>query len=126
MKKLILLVCLLTLAAFVSGSMAQQKPAPTPAPAAPPAAKPAEVKLEKFSGVIEKVDEALKSIVMKGKKEEKTFLTDDKTKITKGKDSLSFADLKKGMEASIEYKKDGDKLIAATIKAASPKTPAKK
>ena len=31
MKKLILLVALLTLAAFVSGAMAQQKPAPAPA-----------------------------------------------------------------------------------------------
>jgi hypothetical protein len=131
MKKIIILVALLTLAAFVSGVMAQGKPAPaksatTPAPAAPATTKPEKVKLEKFSGAIEKVDEMAKAIVVKGKKDEKTFATDDKTKITKGKEALSFADLKKGMEVSVGYKKDGDKLIAVTIKASAPKAAPKK
>src|SRR4030042_4250427 len=115
MKKMILLVVMLTLVAFVSGVMAQQKPAPEKPAAAPaPAPKPAApAKLEKFSGAIEKVDEMAKAIEVKGKvkKEEKTltFATDDKTKITKGKDTLSFADLKKGLNISVEYKKDGEK-----------------
>ncbi len=132
MKKIIILVALLTLAVFVSGVMAQGKPAPaksattTPAPAAPATTKPEKVKLEKFSGAIEKVDEMTKAIVVKGKKDEKTFATDDKTKITKAKDALSFADLKKGMEISVGYKKDGDKLIAVTIKASAPKAAPKK
>lgn len=136
MKKLILFVALLTLVAFVSGAMAQQKPAPapakpavTPAPAAPAATKPAPVKLEKFSGVIEKIDEMAKAIDIKGKvkKEDKilTFTTDDKTKITKGKDTLTFLDLKKGMNVSVDYKKDGDKNIAVAIKVAAPKAPPK-
>ncbi len=134
MKKMILLVVVLTLVAFVSGVMAQPKPAPakpasTAAPApAPKAAAPA--KVEKFSGTIEKVDEMAKAIEVKGKvkKEEKalTFATDDKTKITKGKDTLSFADLKKGMNASVEYKKDGDKMVAVAIKVAAPKAAPKK
>jgi Cu/Ag efflux protein CusF len=132
MKKMILLVVMLTLVAFVSGVMAQPKPAPEKPAAAPaPAPKPAApAKLEKFSGAIEKVDEMAKAIEVKGKvkKEEKTltFATDDKTKITKGKDTLSFADLKKGMHVSVEYQKVGDKMTAVAIKVAAPKAAPKK
>jgi hypothetical protein len=125
MKKLILLVAILTLVAFVPGTMAQQKPAPAPEKAAAPAPAPKAEKSMKFSGMIDKVDDMGKAIDIKGKvkKEEKTmtFVTDDKTKITKGKDTLSFADLKKGMSVSVDYKKDGDKMIALAIKAAAPK-----
>ena len=72
MKKMLLLVTLLALAAFVSGVMAQQKPAPTPAPAAPAStapAKPMEMKaekMEKFHGAISKVDQMGKMIEVKG------------------------------------------------------------
>ena len=124
MKKTILLVVLLTLVAFVSGAIATAPPkaATTPAPAAPASTKPAPpAKLEKFSGDIKGVDAAAKSIVVAKGKEEKSFVVDDKTKITKGKDTLSFADLKAGMNVVIEYKKDGDKLIAGTIKVSAPK-----
>ena len=131
MKKLILLIALLTSVAFASGVMAQQaKPATTPAPApAKAAATPAKEvkpKIEKFSGAIEKVDEMTKTIVIKDKKGEKTFGIDEKTKIIKGKDTLSFADLKKGMNVSTEYKKDGDKMVAVAIKVAAPKAAPKK
>jgi Cu/Ag efflux protein CusF len=125
MKKLILLVALLTLVAFISGALAQPKPVEKPAPAQAPAAsdKP---KLEKASGAIEKVDEVAKTLEVKHKvkKEEKTlaFTVDDKTKITKGKETLSFAELKKGMHVAIEYKKDGDKNVAVTVKVAATKT----
>lgn len=125
MKKMILLVALLTLVAFVSGAMAQPKPAPakpaaTPAPA--PAA-PEKPKLEKFSGDIKNVDAVAKSIVVAKGKVEKTFAVDDKTKITRGKDTLAFADLKKDMNVSLEFNKAGDKLIAVAIKVAAPKAP---
>jgi hypothetical protein len=132
MKKMIFLVPLLTLVVFASGVMAATptpKPAPAPAPAPAPE-KPKPVKIEKFSGVIDKVDEMAKAIDVKGKvkKEDKTltFATDDKTKITRGKDTLSFADLKKGMNASVDYKKDGDKMTAVAIKLAAPKAAPKK
>ena len=118
MKKMILLVALLTLVAFVSGAIA----------AAPPKAAgttPAPVKLEKFTGDIKSVDAMAKSIVVVKGKESKTFIVDDKTKITKSKDALTFADLKAGMNVVIEYKKDGDKLIAVTIKVSAPKAPPK-
>ncbi len=124
MKKTILLVVLLILVAFVSGAIATAPPkaATTPAPAAPASTKPAPpAKLEKFSGDIKGVDAVAKSIVVAKGKEEKSFVVDDKTKITKGKDTLSFADLKAGMNVVIEYKKDGDKLIAGTIKVSAPK-----
>jgi len=132
MKKVILLVALLTLVAFTSGAIAQQKPAPAkpvataaPAPAPAPTEKP-----KKFSGTIEKVDEMAKAIDIKGKvkKEEKTLTiaVDDNTKITKAGKTMAFADLKNGMHVSLEYKKDGDKMIAVTIKAAAPKGASKK
>jgi len=121
MKKTILLVALITLVAFASGVMAQGKPAPTPAPAAPAA------QLEKFSGKIKSVDAMAKSIVVAKGKTEKTFVINEGTKITKGKDAAALADLKAGLNVAIEAKKEGDKLIAATIDVAAPKAaPAKK
>jgi hypothetical protein len=130
MKKMILLVVLLTLVAFVSGAIATAPPkaatTPTPAPAAPASTKPAPpVKLEKITGDIKSVDAVAKNIVVAKGKQEKTFVVDDKSKITKGKDTLSFADLKGGMNLVIEYMKDGDKLIAVTIKVSAPKAPPK-
>lgn len=129
-KKLILLVAFLTLAVFVSGTMAQQakpEPAPAKAASAPEAAKPSvPVKPEKFAGIIDKVDEMAKTIVVKGKHVEKTFAIDEKTKITKCKETLSFADLKGGMNVSVNFKKDGDKMVALAIKVATPKAPTPK
>ncbi len=119
MKKTILLVVLLTLVAFVSGAIAQGKPATTPAPAAPASTKP--VKLEKFSGEVKSVDGMAKSIVVAKAKEEKTFAVTTDTKITKGKEALKFEDLKAGMNVVIEYKKEMDKMIAVTIKVSAPK-----
>jgi hypothetical protein len=122
MKKTILLIVLLTLVAFVSGAMAQGKASTTPAPAASASTKPAPpAKMEKFSGEVKSVDAVAKSIVVAKGKVEKTFIINDETKITKGKDTLPFADMKAGMNGALEYKKDGDKLIAVTIKVAAPK-----
>ncbi len=122
MKKMILLVVMLTLVAFVSGAMAQQKPAPAttkPAPAAP-------AKIEKFGGAIKSVDAMAKSVVVVKGKVEKAFVVAADTKITKGKEALKFEDLKAGMNVSIEYKKEMDKMIAVAIKASAPKAPPKK
>jgi len=125
MKKIILFAILLTLVAFVTSAMAQQKPAKPEAPAAPKMEKPKAEKMEKFSGTIEKVDEMAKAIDVKGKmkKEEKTltFATDDTTKITRGGKDIPMGDLKKGMQVSVEYKMVGEKMIAGRIAAAAPK-----
>jgi outer membrane lipoprotein-sorting protein len=116
MKKMILLVVMLTLTVFVSGTMAQQKPAPAAAPA----------KMEKFSGAIKSADAMAKSIVVAKGKEEKTFAITDDTKITKGKETLKFEDLKAGMNVAIGYKKEMDKMMAEVIKVYAPKAPKKK
>jgi Cu/Ag efflux protein CusF len=128
MKKTILLVGLIALAAFVSGVMAQGKPATTPAPAAPASTKPAPpAQLEKFTGKIKSTDATAKSIVVAKGKTEKTVVIDDSTKITKGKDTASLADLKAGLNVAIEARKEGDKLIAATINVVAPEAaPVKK
>ncbi len=95
--------------AFVSGVMAQQKPATTPAPAAQ------QSKLEKFSGTVEKIDASKKEVSLKQGKEEMTFSLGEKAKIMEGKKELSLNDLKKGMKASVEYTKEGNKLTAESI-----------
>ena len=118
MKKTILLVVVLTLVAFVSGAVAADPPKAA-TPAAPATAAPAQ--MEKFSGEVKNVDAMAKSIVVAKEKVEKSFVVTADTKITKGKEALKFEDLKAGMNVTIEYKKDGDKMIAATIKAAVPK-----
>jgi hypothetical protein len=119
MKKTILMsiVALAASVAFVSGVMAEQKPAPV--------ATPQESKLEKFGGVVEKVDEATKDVLVQFHKEKMTFSLDDHTKIMEGKKELSFSDLKKGMWASLEYKKEGNKLIPESISVSMPKIEAK-
>jgi hypothetical protein len=124
MKKAILLVVLLTLVAFVSGTIAAAPPkaATTPAPAAPATTK---VKLEKFTGDIKSVDAMAKSIIVAKAKEEKTFVVTADAKIIKGKETLKFEDLKAGMNVVVGYKKDGEKLIAAIIKVSAPKAPPK-
>jgi len=125
MKKTILLVVVLTLVAFVSGAIAAAPPKPaTPAPAASATTAPA--KMEKFSGEVKSVDAMGKSIVVAKAKVEKSFVATADTKITKGKEALKVEDLKAGLNVSIEYKKDGDKLIAATIKVSAPKAAPKK
>ncbi len=110
---------------FVSGVMAQQKPmAPAPATAAP--APASQSKLEKFSGVIEKVDPATKEVMVQDKKEKMTFAVGDKAKIMEGKKEMAFSDLKKGEWASVQYTKEGDKLTAESIRFSAPKSMAKK
>jgi hypothetical protein len=123
MKKMIVLVAVLTMVAFAFGAMAQQKTTPAPAKPAPAP------KLEKFSGTIATIDAMAKTfdvkatVTVKGKKVEKvmTFATDEKTKITKGKETKTFADLKAGMGVTVEYNKVADKNIAVTVKIAVPK-----
>ena len=127
MKKTILLVVMLSLVAFVSGAVAAAPPkaaTTAPAPAAPAATAPA--KMEKFSGEVKNVDAMAKSIVVAKGKVEKSLVVTADTKITKGKETLKFEDLKAGMNVAIEYKKEMDKMIAVTIKVSTPKAAPKK
>jgi len=111
MKKAILLVAFLTLVVFVCGAIAAAPPkaGTTPAPTAPASTKP--VKLEKFTGDIKSVDAMAKSMVVAKTKEDKTFVVSGDTKITRGKETFEFEDLKAGMNAVVEYKMDGKKRV---------------
>jgi hypothetical protein len=127
MKKTILLVVMLTLAAFVSGAIAAAPPkaaTTAPAPAAPATTAP--VKMEKFTGAIKSVDAMAKSIVVAKAKVEKSFVVTADTKIMKGKEALKFEDLKAGMNVGIEYKMEMDKMVAVMIKVSTPKAAPKK
>jgi hypothetical protein len=44
-----------------------------------------------------------------------TFSCVDKTRITEGKKDLTLADLKKGLQVTVKYVKEGGKLVAAKI-----------
>ncbi len=109
--------------AFVSGVMAQQSTPPA-AQGAPSA--PAKAKLEKFSGTVEKVDEAAKEIVVKKGSDEKTFSFGNQTKFMQGKKELAFSDLKKGEHVSVRYKMEGNKLTAKKIYVSMKTTSQKK
>jgi len=111
MKKTLLMtiVALAVSVAFVSDGMAQQKPAPAPTA---PAQKPL---WEKVRGVIEKVDQAKKEVLVQGEKEKMTFSVGEQTRISEVSTKLSLSDLKKGMSVTVEYKKEGNKLLAEWI-----------
>ncbi len=130
MNKTILMsiVALAISVAFVSVGMAQQAPAAgqKPATAQTPAAavqkaasaqtSPAKENWEKVRGVIEKVDEATKAVTVQTQKDKMmTFSVGEKTKISEANTKLPFSDLKKGMSVTVEYKKEGNKPLAAWI-----------
>jgi len=68
---------------------------------------------------------AKKDFSVKNGKEEMTFSWTDKTKITEGKKELSFADLKQGLQVTVKYKKEGDKLVVEKISVGMPKAKGK-
>ncbi len=121
----ILFVTFFALATTVIGSSAKQKPATVLEKSAVPPPAHETPHVEKFFGTIEKVDELRETITIKGKvkKDEKilTFGMDDRTRITRAKKVLNMANLKNGMNVLVEYKKEGDKLIAVAIKVSVPK-----
>ena len=118
-------VTLLILATSVIGGTAQEKTITVPENSAIPIPAPEDSNMERFLGTIEKVNEPRKTIDIKGKvKKEKKTLTfgiNDRTTITRAKKELSMANLKKGMDVLVEYKKEGDQLIAVAIKVSAPK-----
>jgi hypothetical protein len=116
MKRTMLTVMVLAISViFVAAVMAAEQKAPAPG-------TPTTPKFEKFKGVVEKVDEVKKDILVKSDKEEMTFSLTDKTKFTEGKKELTFADLKSGLSVTVKYKKEGDKLIAFRVSVHKPKT----
>lgn len=118
MKRTILTIglALLVSFAFVSGVMAQSQQKPAPAATAPAAT------IEKFSGAIDKIDGAKKEFVVKQGKDQKSFYWDDHTKFMQGDKAMSFSDLKKGTDVTVEYSKAGAKLTAERVDISMAKT----
>jgi Cu/Ag efflux protein CusF len=96
---------------FTSGVMAQEKAST----AAAATARVQEMKLEKFNGVIKNVDMANKDIAVEYHKDKMSFSVGDKTKVFEGKKELKLSDLTKGLWASVQYNKEGNKFLAQTI-----------
>ena len=117
MKRATLTVMVLAISViFVAAVMAaDQKPSASPATTPAPS-------FEKYSGVVEKVDAATKDFSVKSGKGEMMFSWTDKTKITEGNRDLSFTDLKKGQEVTVEYTKEGNKSVAQSVSVSPPKT----
>jgi len=115
MKKTILMsiVALAVSVVFVSGVMAGQKPTPQ-------ATTAQGTKLGKFSGLVEKVDEAKKDFSVDLHQQRMTFDLDRYSKITEAKERLPFVDLTTEtpfdwLWASVQYEKEGGKLMAERI-----------
>jgi hypothetical protein len=136
-RTLVVMVALLAMVAFVSGVMAQAPaktgtpaapavekaaPAPAPAPEKPKAAadkpKTEKPKALKFSGAVAGY-EAGKMIKVKGSKDKE--MTFDLTGDTKMK-----GEVKEGAKVTVNYKKDGDKMVATNITVSAEKKPPKK
>jgi len=117
MKRAMLTVMVLAISViFVAAVMAAEQKAPALAVATPAPS------YEKYSGVVEKVDAAQKGFSVKSGKGEMMFSWTDKTKITEGKKALSFTDLKKGQEVTVEYVKERTKSVAQSVSVSAPKT----
>jgi hypothetical protein len=136
MKKLFLILSAATWVVSAPVTVAQQKatPAkPAASPASPPAStsspspekanteQPASERLEKFAGTIERIDEVGKLLVVKGRKDALTFIADDGTKIIRGGKEMPFSDLKREMGVAVDYRMEGDRKTAVSIRVAAPK-----
>ena len=137
MKKVVFVIAAVAWVAFVAVTAAQQKlppshpattvastpaPVPSPTPEKTKTEKTNPARMEKYVGTVERVNEAEKTIVVKGKKDTLTFVVDDKTKIIRGGKDIPFADVKKEMSVAVDYRKEGDLMVAASIRVAAPKT----
>lgn len=117
MKRAMLTIMALAISViFVAAVMAAEQKAPAPVSATPAPT------FEKYSGVVEKVDAAKKDFSVKRGKGEMMFFWTDKTKVTEGSKALSFAELKKGQEVTVEYTKEGNKSVAHLVSVSPPKT----
>ncbi len=112
-KVLMVLVALFAMVAFVSGVVAQEKPAAAEKPKAekPKADKP---KAMKATGAVVAY-EAGKMIKVKAKDKEMEFTIAEKAKVTGA--------VKEKAKVTVTYKKDGDKMVATAIAGPKEKKP---
>jgi hypothetical protein len=134
MRKALMIVCVLLISvAFVTGAMAQPKPAdkpaaapekaaPAPAPEKAKVDKPAKAKTMKGGGEVVKIDATEKVIVIKGKKGEEIYdIKDVKWKVYKGAEEVKAGDV-----VMITYMDKDGKKAATVVAKGGKKAPAKK
>jgi hypothetical protein len=122
------IVALAISVAFVSVGMAQQTPAAGQKPATAQASAaavqkpvsaqtfPAKENWEKVRGTVEKVDEATKEVTVQTQKDKMmTFSVGEHSYITEVTTGMPLSTLKKGMEVTVEYAKEGNKLMGKWI-----------
>lgn len=89
------------------------------------AAKPEKPKRHTFTGMIESVDAAAGTVIVKKDQDSKTFKVGEKTKYsTADKKDAAIADLKVGDKVAVAYTEDGGTLMAHKI--APPESSKKK
>jgi len=120
MKKTIALIVSLLFVLSVAGlSFAEEKKEAAPAPAAKEEQKMhkkhhhAKKDGQYVHGEVTAVDAAANTLTIKGKKDEVTLTTDDKTKFHKGK---TLADVKVGDKLAVKYSEADGKMVAKSIK----------
>jgi len=111
MKKVIALMIMVLFVGMTLG-IASAEEAVKPAPAQ----KNAPAGYSSVRGEVTAVDAAAKGITIKSTKQEVQLTVTDKTKIMVGKESKTLADVKVGDRAMANYKKEGDKNIATSIR----------
>ena len=79
-------------------------------------------------GEITALDTATRTLTVKGKKNDVTLITDDKTMVKEGKEKKDFTAPKTGQKVTVKYAVDKEKNVARsiTIQTAKPKAAATK
>lgn len=98
----------------------------TKAPAKPAAAKPAAMKTEHAAGTVEKFDAATKTLTVKEKGKEESFVIGDKTSLMRGKEKVDATALTAGSMVKIEYMAMGGTKTAEKIELSAAAKPAAK
>ncbi len=122
-KKIIILLAIVV-ALGISIGISNQRfstpaatPNPTPGTSSVPGTQAApSPKVEKFSGVLESIDQKGHTLVVQKRKKEMTFYWNDETRITKGKTALNSRDLKIGEHLKVSYTEQAGKAMADKIK----------
>jgi hypothetical protein len=88
--------------------------------------KKAPAKIKQVTGEVTAVDAKAKTVTVKGKKGDVTVSTDDKTKVTMGKEMKSVADVKVGDKVIVKYSEADGKNVAKSIGIKPAAAPAEK
>ena len=112
-KSIALILALIVAFAFSAIAFAQTA---APKTAAEPQQKAAPAKTHTMKGAVVSVDAIANTLVVKGKKAEKTFQLDPSAKIVINKQEVKLADLKKDTKVVVTYKEENGKNVATAIK----------